>query len=56
MKSGFQKYAAENEVIVIIPDTSPRDIGDLGFKDDWRIGYGAGMYANATKGIFAKNF
>lgn len=56
-KSGFQKYAAEHEIIVVCPDTSPRTIDGLDESGmSWDFGYGAGFYVDATKEPFAKNF
>jgi len=56
-KSGFQRYAAEYGVIVVCPDTSPRNIEGLdesGFS--WDFGYGAGFYVDATQDAYKKNF
>jgi len=56
-KSGFQRYAAEHGVIVVCPDTSPRNIEGLdesGFS--WDFGYGAGFYVDATQDAYKKNF
>lgn len=56
-KSGFQRYAAEHGLIVVCPDTSPRNIEGL---DDsafsWDFGYGAGFYVDATQEAYKKNF
>ena len=46
LKSGFQRYASEEEVIVVVSDTSPRDVGE--FEGDSYIGYSAGYYLNST--------
>ncbi len=56
MKGGAQKYAAENGLILIAPDTSPRGAGITGEDDNWDFGTGAGFYINATKGDWAKNY
>jgi S-formylglutathione hydrolase len=51
-KSGFQRFASEKGIIVVCPDTSPRNIKDLdtsGF--DWDFGYGAGFYIVSCKRI-----
>lgn len=56
-KSGFQRYAAEHGVIVVCPDTSPRNIEGLdesGFS--WDFGYGAGFYVDSTQDAYKKNF
>lgn len=56
-KSGFQRYAAEHGIIVVCPDTSPRNIAGL---DDsaftWDFGYGAGFYVDSTQDKYKKNF
>lgn len=47
-KSGFQRYAAEHQVIVVTPDTSPR--GEQVPNDAaYDLGQGAGFYLNATE-------
>ena len=44
-KGGFQKYAADNKIIVVCPDTSPRNIENLDTSAfSWDFGYGAGFY------------
>lgn len=43
-KGGFQKYAADNEVIVVCPDTSPRNLALDTSAFAWDFGYGAGFY------------
>lgn len=56
-KSGFQKYAAENGVIVVCPDTSPRNIEGLdSFAFSWDFGYGAGFYVDAINEPYKGNF
>ena len=47
-KSGFQRYATEHQVIVVVPDTSPR--GEQVPNDAaYDLGQGAGFYLNATE-------
>ena len=43
---------------MIFPDTSPRglDLAELKDNQDWKIGYGAGHYCNATAEPWNKNF
>ncbi|CRK99584.1 CLUMA_CG012896, isoform A [Clunio marinus] len=56
-KCGFQKYAAENGIIVVCPDTSPRNIEGLDTSAfSWDFGYGAGFYVDATIDLYKKNF
>ncbi len=49
VKSGVQKYAAEYGLILIAPDTSPRNSGIEGEDKDWDFGTGAGFYVDATE-------
>ena len=55
-KSGFQRYAAENNLVVVAPDTSPRGLGIPGEDEDWDFGTGAGFYLNATQDPWKKNY
>lgn len=54
-KSGFQRLAENNNIAVIMPDTSPRG-NDIPNKDEWDIGQGAGFYLDATKDPWSENF
>lgn len=54
-KSGAQRYAAEQGVILVAPDTSPR--GDAIANDPaYDLGQGAGFYLNATEKPWAPHF
>ncbi|CWP87228.1 putative esterase [Neisseria meningitidis] len=54
-KSGFQRYAAEHQVIVVAPDTSPR--GEQVPNDAaYDLGQGAGFYLNATEQPWVTNY
>ncbi len=58
-KAGAQLFAAQHNLIVVAPDTSPRDPnGDLGVANDdaYDLGQGAGFYLNATQARWAKHF
>jgi len=55
-KAGAQKYAAEHGLLLIAPDTSPRDLGFEGETDSWDFGAGAGFYVNATESPWNKNY
>jgi S-formylglutathione hydrolase len=48
-KSGAQRYAAEHGLMLVVPDTSPRQTGIAGEDDDWDFGTGAGFYVDATE-------
>lgn len=52
-KSGFAQHAAKHKICVVFPDTSPRDVAGgyepVGVPEDqWKTGYGAGFYCDAT--------
>ncbi len=58
-KAGAQQHAARHGLIVVAPDTSPRDPkGDLGVADDagYDLGQGAGFYVNATQAPWAPHY
>ncbi|GAB1268507.1 S-formylglutathione hydrolase [Aurantivibrio infirmus] len=55
-KAGAQQYAAEHEIILVIPDTSPRGLNLPGEDDSYDFGSGAGFYLNATKSPWDKNY
>lgn len=48
IKAGAQRFAAEYGVILVAPDTSPRNTGIEGEDDDWDFGTGASFYVDAT--------
>ena len=54
-KAGAQRYAAEHGVILVAPDTSPRDES---VPDDvaYDLGQGAGFYVNATQAPWSTNY
>ena len=56
IKAGAQRIAAELGLIVIAPDTSPRNTGIPGEADDWQFGAGAGFYLYATVETWSKHF
>ncbi|WP_366914274.1 S-formylglutathione hydrolase [Mastigocoleus sp. MO_188.B34] len=49
IKAGAQKYAAEHGLLLVAPDTSPRNTGILGEDESWDFGTGAGFYVDATE-------
>ncbi|MEH2449708.1 MAG: S-formylglutathione hydrolase [Nostoc sp.] len=49
VKAGAQRYAAEYGLMLVVPDTSPRNTGIPGEDDDWDFGTGAGFYVDATE-------
>jgi S-formylglutathione hydrolase len=56
IKAGAQRVAAELGLILIAPDTSPRNTGIEGEAKDWDFGAGAGFYLNATQAPWDKHF
>lgn len=54
-KAGAQRYAAEHNVIIVAPDTSPRG-EDVANDEAYDLGQGAGFYVNATQGKWAKHY
>ncbi|WP_029058939.1 S-formylglutathione hydrolase [Stappia stellulata] len=54
-KAGYQRLAAENAMIVIAPDTSPRGEG-VANDDAYDLGQGAGFYVDATQSPWAPHF
>ena len=49
IKAGAQRLAAELGLILVMPDTSPRNTGFDGATGDWEFGEGAGFYVDATQ-------
>ncbi len=47
-KAGALTWAAEYGLILVAPDTSPRNTGIAGEDDEWDFGTGAGFYVDAT--------
>lgn len=49
IKGGAQRLAAEHGVILVAPDTSPRDKRHPGDDEKWDFGIAAGFYVDATQ-------
>jgi S-formylglutathione hydrolase len=49
IKAGAQRVAAEQGLILVTPDTSPRGAGIAGESDSWDFGLAAGFYVDATE-------
>lgn len=47
VKAGAQSEAARLGLVLVAPDTSPRDTGTPGEDEDWDLGTGAGFYLDA---------
>jgi S-formylglutathione hydrolase len=56
IKAGAQRLAAELGLILVMPDTSPRDTGFDGATGDWEFGEGAGFYLDATQAPWSARF
>uniref|UniRef100_A0A182S9D6 S-formylglutathione hydrolase n=1 Tax=Anopheles maculatus TaxID=74869 RepID=A0A182S9D6_9DIPT len=46
----------ENNLIIVCPDTSPRNVNIPGEDDSWDFGSGAGFYIDATKDPWSKHY
>lgn len=56
IKAGAQRIAAELGLMLVAPDTSPRNTGIDGATGDWEFGEAAGFYLDATTPAFAPRF
>ncbi|MGC1393106.1 MAG: S-formylglutathione hydrolase [Coleofasciculaceae cyanobacterium] len=55
-KAGAQQYAAKHGLIIVAPDTSPRNTGIKGEDDDFDFGTGASFYVDATVEPWASHY
>jgi S-formylglutathione hydrolase len=56
IKSHAQQSAAELGLMLISPDTSPREPRIPGDADNWDFGYSAGFYLDATQAPWSQNY
>ena len=56
IKAGAQRVAAELGLMLVMPDTSPRNTDIPGEADDFEFGAGAGFYLDATQAPWSKFF
>ena len=56
IKAGAQRAAAELGLMLVTPDTSPRDTGVPGSDANWDFGDGAGFYVDATQAPWAQRW
>ncbi|WP_025916820.1 S-formylglutathione hydrolase [Herminiimonas sp. CN] len=56
IKAGAQRFAAQHGIMLVAPDTSPRDTGIAGAADSWDFGHGAGFYLDATQAPWSAHF
>ncbi len=55
-KGEYGRAAAENGIIIVCPDTSPRGDNVPDDKDNWQFGSGAGFYLDASEQPWVKNY
>ena len=56
IKAGAQRVAAELGLMLVTPDTSPRDTGVAGVDASWDFGNAAGFYIDATNEPWARHW
>lgn len=56
IKAGAQRHAAAHNLVLVTPDTSPRQTGIDGATADWDFGEGAGFYLDATEAPWSSRF
>lgn len=56
VKAGAQQYAANHNMVVVAPDTSPRGADIEGEDDSYDFGTGAGFYVDATRPPWSRNY
>ncbi len=56
IKAGAQRMAAALGLMLVTPDTSPRNTGIAGAEDAWDFGTGAGFYLDATQAPWAHHW
>ncbi|MEY2858831.1 MAG: hypothetical protein RLZZ74_3144 [Cyanobacteriota bacterium] len=55
-KAGASQYAAQLGIMLVAPDTSPRNTGIPEENETWDLGSGAGFYVDATENPWQKNY
>ena len=56
IKAGAQKYAAQHGLLLVVPDTSPRNTGIPDEDENWDFGSGAGFYVDATEKPWSSHY
>ena len=56
IKAGAQRVAAELGLMLVTPDTSPRDTGVAGADASWDFGTAAGFYLDATEAPWSRHW
>jgi S-formylglutathione hydrolase len=55
-KAGAQQFAAKYGLVLVAPDTSPRNTGIVDEGKDWDLGAGAGFYVDATEAPWRSHY
>jgi S-formylglutathione hydrolase len=55
-KAGAQAWASRYGILLVAPDTSPRDTGLPGETQSWDLGAGAGFYVDATQAPWSRHY
>jgi S-formylglutathione hydrolase len=55
-KAGAQRHAAEHGLMLVTPDTSPRDTGIEEADASWDFGTAAGFYLDSTEAPWSRNW
>lgn len=56
IKAGALRAAAQHGLVLVAPDTSPRQTGLAGAVSDWEFGEGASFYLDATEAPWSSRF
>lgn len=56
IKAGAQKFAAQHGLMLVTPDTSPRNTGIANADAAWDFGNAAGFYLDATEAPWSKHW
>ena len=56
IKAGAQQHAAAHGLVLVTPDTSPRNTGVAEADADWDFGTAAGFYLDATREPYARHW
>jgi len=56
IKAGAQSIASERGILIVAPDTSPRNTGIENEAKDWDVGTGAGFYVNAKQPKWVRHY
>ncbi|MEO5374739.1 MAG: S-formylglutathione hydrolase [Alphaproteobacteria bacterium] len=56
IKGAALRHAADNGLMLVSPDTSPRGCNLPGETDDWELGIGAGFYVDASREPWSSHY